>query len=65
MYRQELFGEFMGRMHGEGVLEHAPEVLAAYLKVLEALAGTEPGARAMFSQLQVQHNLNKRNTVPL
>lgn len=42
----------MGRMHGEGVLEHSPQALAAYLKVLEALAVTEAGAKAMFAQLQ-------------
>ena len=44
----------MGTMHGEGVLDHAPQVLAAYLKVLEALAVSESGARAMFTQLQVE-----------
>ena len=41
-------------MHSEGVLDHAPQVLAAYLKVLEALAVSESGARAMFTQLQVE-----------
>ena len=50
--RYDLFGEFMGRMHGEGVMDHVPQVLAAYLKVLEALAVTEQGAKAMFAQLK-------------
>lgn len=42
----------MGRMHSEGILEHAPHVLKAFLRVLESLAVTEAGARSMFVQLQ-------------
>lgn len=58
VHRYDLFGEFMGRMHGEGVLDHSPKALSAYLKVLEALAVTEAGARAMFAQLQSE-GMNK------
>ena len=40
----------------DGLLFASPSVLITYLRVLEALAQTEPGSRAMFSQLRQDSN---------
>lgn len=51
-YRSETFSEFMSGTYNEGLLARSPSILVTYLGVLESLAGSEGGARAMFGQLQ-------------